>query len=438
MSYLLRALASLVSIAGFAALIYLNQGTSEQITEPEFAKYQVSTEALPLTIFCPGALTELGGKDGTEISSLTLVGSAEIFSHVGGAELAQEIPNQIESGTKLELKSKEQTTAALSAIQIQIAKRQRMQGLAAINCSQPVTSGLFATGMASVGRESILKLANPGISEVQIFLKFALSTGERSLTLTLAPGEIKDLSLAPYVDAEPNFAVSFTTSGPAVSAVMQLRTSSGLATTGVDLVPATNSASQLWIPGLQVFADGFSAPKLRVYNPSDQDQIALITLHGVGVDSDVFEVTVPSGLVIEKDLNLAVGDYLVEISSVAELGAAIWSQRVSDNLDFAWLTPANSFSDAVSIPVPQLPAELVIANPQSQAISVSLQNAGQFSSVTIAGKSSVRLPVSYPLAQVQSANPFMVQLQLLANAGFASVAPVENLNLGSDLEISVR
>jgi hypothetical protein len=430
-----------LAFLGLASLVagsYLSLSPSPKLDPADKASISVSTTPLPLTIYCPGPLAELGGEDGTELGAMALIGKAKLWTNTSANELAQEIPTETEVGVPLALISKEQTTAAISANQTQVAKRQRMLGVAAANCSQPLAQGVFPTGMASVGRESILLLANPFANEVQVYLEFALSTGVKRHLVTLAGFEQQQISLAPFVDAEPNFALSFSTNGPKVSVTLQLRTSSGLTATGVDLVSPTWLATELWIPGLQVFEDGYQAPEMNLYNPNSEEVKVLVTLLGVGNDSDVFEVTVPAGQLLNQLLELPVGQYIANISAAQPIAAAIRSQRIADTLDFAWLMPAEEFVNALTLPIPQLESELVVANREGQPITVSLMNGGNYTSLTIPAESQIRVAVLYPLVQLQSQSKFMATLQILSETGYAVINPTENENLGSDLQVAIR
>ncbi len=429
---------ALLSTGALAASAYLSLGSSPVLVAEKPGPVTVGTTPLPLTIYCPGPLAELGGEDGTDLGSLALIGKSKIWSSNTAAQLAAPIPEEIEAGSVISLLSKEQTTAAISANQTQVVDRQRMVGIAAANCSKPLTKGTFATGMASVGRESILFLANPFENEVQVYLEIALTSGTKTHLVTLAGFEQQQISLAAFVEAEPNFALSFTTNGPPVSATMQLRTSSGLTATGVDIVPATQVSNQIWIPGLAVFEDSYQAPSLRLFNPNADQATARVTFIGVGNDSDVFETTIEPGQVLNLDLDLPVGEYLVHIESEIPLGSAIWSQRLGETLDFTWLVPAEEFAGSLFIPVPQLESELVIANPASNPITVAMQNAGSYTSLTIPAESQVRTRVQYSLVELQSNDAFLATLQIVSKAGYAVITPTENENLGSDLEIFVR
>ena len=433
-----KILSSLTSLAMVAGLGYLATIPSQQLLANAPSAISVSTTALPLEIYCPGPVAELGGEDGTELGSLALVGKATVVSHIGTSVLSSIIPDQLESGTPIVLETPDQTTNALSAIQTQVLKRSRMQGVAAGYCGQPTPIGYFVSGMGSLGRESILHLANPGENEVQISLRVYTLGGGAQKLVTLASFEQVQVSMAALATNEPSYAVSFESNGAGISAFLQNRTSSGLAATGVELVEASQPATDQFIAGLTIFADQFEQPILKVFNPSDQELAARVILHGVGVDSDVFEINLPPRVLTEKALNLSLGEYLVEVSSKEPVVSGVWTSKLGKILDFAWLTPASTFEDSATLPVPELQTELVIANPADAPISVSVLNAGQYQSLTIAAKSSSRISVQVPEVQVQSPQQFMLSMQIVGDAGYAAINPTENRNLGSDVEVFVR
>lgn len=433
----LKVIGALLGTLGLVGVGFLHQLEQPQISEASRANYSVSTKALPLEIYCPGPVAELGGKDGTDLGSMALTGAAEISSHVSAGEIATEIPTLIESGALLGLASNEQTTQALSANQWQILSRPRMAGLAANNCDQPQSSGWFATGMGSVGSESVLHLANPTSNEVQVMLVSHLPTSTKEQLVTLAAFEQVQISLASLADAEPSFALHFYSNGPGVSAVLQNRLSSGLATAGVEMVAASSPTANWFIPGLVITAESYQAPRLRLVNTSDSANSLLVTFHGSGVDSDVLKVDLGPHEIVEEVLNLAPGSYLIEVSGQEQSTGAIWVSQLADAVDFAWLVPAAQFESALTIPLPKLSGDLVIANPNNEPINVSVMMAGQYQSHTIGRKGQIILPSAGSLAVVQSDGLFMASLLLSEDRGIAVIAPKENANLGSDLVIAV-
>ncbi len=100
--------------------------------------------------------------------------------------------------------------------------------------------------------------------------------------------------------------------------------------------------------------------------------------------------------------------------------------------------PAEEFVNALTLPIPQLESELVVANREGQPITVSLMNGGNYTSLTIPAESQIRVAVLYPLVQLQSQSKFMATLQILSETGYAVINPTENENLGSDLQVAIR
>ena len=434
----LKVSAAVLSASGLVAASYLAIQPAQTFDSVPVRPISVSTTALPLEIYCPGALVELGGEDGTDLGSLALVGSADVWVNLGDVEVLSPVPSEITEGEEIALLSNEQQTQALSANQTQVIKRDRMRGVAAVNCSQGSSHGYFSNGISGLGQESILKIANPGNTEAQITITTYLKAGQSSKTLTLAPGATEQLSLTTMSNAESNFAVEYQSNGPAVHVVLQTRTSRGLAATGVELSAATQASNHSVIPGLEVFENQIDSAELGLFNPQLSPATVRVTAHGIGVDSDVFEVQLEAGELQLAELDLPVGEYLIEIQSDLEVVSSIWSQRLSQTLDYAWLVPAEMFAQTLTIPVPQLESDLVIGNPGDEPISVAIMNAGQYQSITIAAKSQASLAVQPPVVQIQSQGEFVVSLQIKSENGYSVIAPTENENLGSDLQISVR
>ena len=419
-----------------AATAYFLVWPSSLLPETDPSPILASTTPLPLSIYCSGPLALLGGADGTELGSLELVGSATVLSHVGQGLEASGLTEQIESGQRISLVSETQTTNALSAIQTQVVDLDRMAGLAANYCAKPATQGYFASGMAAVGDQSILHLANPNNVEVQVTLNAISAAGESRELVTLAADEQIQISMAALAEGEPIFGLEYFSNGPSVSAALQNRSVSGLAATGLELVNATQLATEVFIPGLEISEGSINAPRLRVLNPDTQEITVRVTVHGMDVYSDVFEITVPGRAIVEQELDLEPGDYLVELGSSGGFAASIWNQKLGTSLDYAWLVPAELFVDSVTLPVTG--SELVVANSTDEPINVAVLSSGQYQSVTIASRSQYRLGVQGPDIRVQSDSGFLLALQLENEFGYAAISPTENLNLGSDLEIVVR
>ena len=182
-----RILGLTLSLAGLAGA-WLLQGLPVSGSTPVAQEaIAVTTDAKPLQVYCPGPLVELGGKDGTDLGSLALIGKANVSYRLGTGSLLAEPESRIEAGAAITMASAEQGSTTLTAAQTQLIQRPRMAGLAATNCGQPQAEGWLLTGLSGTGFESILLVANPNPVEVQVEITFHLETSTTSQLITLAP-----------------------------------------------------------------------------------------------------------------------------------------------------------------------------------------------------------------------------------------------------------
>lgn len=435
----LRILGLTLSLAGLAGAWFIQGLALPSVTNATQAPLSVTTDAKPLQLYCPGPLVELGGKDGTDLGSLALVGKADISYRLGFGSLVSEPERRVETGTAITMQSREQGSEALAAAQSQLIQRPRMAGLAATGCAQPQAEGWLLNGLAGSGFESILLVANPNPVEVQVQLTFHLSTTTTSHLITLAPLAQQQLSLASFVEAEPQFAVHFQSSGQKVSVALQNRSSVGLSATGVELVgPTLAAAKSQVIPGFEILADGLADPSLRIFNPGTQPTTALVTFVGSGTNSDVVMVDVPAGGFELVAPRLAEGNYLVLIEAEAEVMAELYNPYVGENFDFAWLSPVSAKSGKTAIAIPSFAARLAIANPGDQAISVILTLETGAQALAIPARSQLVVNVTGKDLLLDSGQEYFASLILTDPKGYAVIAPRENANLGSDIQVVVR
>jgi hypothetical protein len=435
----IRILGLILSLAGLAGAAFI-QGFALQVPEPSAQEpVSVTTDAKPLQLYCPGPLVELGGKDGTDLGSLALVGKADVSYRLGTGSLTADPESRIESGSAITMESREQGSDTLAALQTQLIQRPRMAGLAATNCGQPQAEGWLLTGLAGSGFESILQVANPNPVEVQIAFTFHLETATTSHLITLAPFAQQQLSLASYVEAEPQFAVHFQSSGQKVSVAMQNRSSAGLSATGVELVgPTALAAKSQVIPGFEILADGLAEPSLRIFNPGAEPTTALVTFVGSGTNSDVVQVEVPAGGFELVQPKLAAGNYLVLIEAEAEVMAELYNPYVGQNFDFGWLSPVTAMTGKTAMAIPGYSAKLAIANPTNQAVNVILTLDSGAQALSIPPRSQLLVTVTGKTLVLDSGAAYYSNLILSDPKGYSVVSPRENANLGSDIQVTVR
>jgi hypothetical protein len=434
-----RILGLTLSLAGLAGVWFLQGLPVSGSTPVAQEAIAVTTDAKPLQVYCPGPLVELGGKDGTDLGSLALIGKANVSYRLGTGSLLAEPESKIEAGAAITMASAEQGSTTLTAAQTQLIQRPRMAGFAATNCGQPQAEGWLLTGLSGTGFESILLVANPNPVEVQVEITFHLETSTTSQLITLAPFAQQQLSVASFVEGEPQFAVHFQSSGQKVSVALQNRSSAGLSATGVELKgPTAEPAKNLVIPGFEILADGLAEPSLRIFNPGGEVASALVTFVGSGTNSDVVQVEVPAGGFALVTPKLEVGQYLVLIEAQTELMAELYNPYLSENFDFAWLSPVAQVTGQSAMAIPSYAAKLALANPSDKAISVLLTLDSGTQAISIPARSQILVGVTGKSLVFESQGEYHANLILRDPKGYAVISQRENANLGSDIRVLVR
>ena len=434
-----RILGLTLSLAGLTGVWFLQDLPVTGVTSVAQEAIAVTTDAKPLQVYCPGPLVELGGKDGTDLGSLALIGKANVSYRLGTGSLLAEPESKIEAGTAITMASAEQGSTTLTAAQTQLIQRPRMAGLAATNCGQPQAEGWLLTGLSGTGFESILLVANPNPVEVQVEVTFHLETTTTSQLITLAPFAQQQLSVASFVEGEPQFAIHFQSSGQKVSVALQNRSSAGLSATGVELKgPTAEPAKNQVIPGFEILADGLAEPSLRIFNPGGEVASTLVTFVGAGTNSDVVQVDVPAGGFALVTPKLEVGQYLVLIEAQAEVMAELFNPYLAENFDFAWLSPVAQVTGQSAMAIPGFAAKLALANPSDKSISVLLTLDSGTQAIAIPARAQILVGVTGKSLVLESQGEYHANLILRDPKGYAVISQRENANLGSDIQVLIR
>ncbi|NBU23033.1 MAG: hypothetical protein EBS38_03845 [Actinobacteria bacterium] len=387
-----------------------------------------SVDPMPLSAYCPGALAEVGGEQGTDLGSIDRVGKATF--NLWGVE-AEPLEN---GGLFAQVKSKDQSTKLLSANQTQAVSRPRLAGLAATYCPMPAAQGYFLAGDSGPGSESVLHLANPNDVDLVVDLELQLAEEVVQDRVPLAAGEHKLISLVSLSGAESSYAVRYQTSGLPVAAFMQLREVSGLNATGVALVPPTKPLVAGSLVGLVVAENAFVAPRLRVFNPG----LESVDLNLQAINGEEFElvqIKVPAGTLVEKDLKLPAGASLISFEASAEVALSVRNDVITTKLDFEWLIPTEVFDRALFLRSPGN-TQLVLANPSLTPIDVVVSS-GTSQQLRLEPRSQQIIAVSRGELSI-SGSGFLASLHILSGAGYAVIQPLEMQNLGESIEVLVR
>jgi hypothetical protein len=280
-----------------------------------------------------------------------------------------------------------------------------------------------------------LILGNPNQVEVLVELELSLAAEIISERITIAAGEQKVVSLVALSGAEPVFALSYKTTGLAVSAFMQQRTVNGLAATGVDLVTPQLPRTLGVIPGIEVVTEGFEPAELRVFNPGLEQAEVVLQVKGSEKLEEI-NVLVPAGSILTQEVALSAGANLVLFESSQPVVLALKNQILDAGLDFSWLTPTDGFAEPLRLMVSRT-STLFVANPSNGSLSLVIDGpVGQ--SAAIPAGSQAGIPVT-PGSYLLSGNlEFHALLSIKNSTGYTTIAPSQMRNFGEELKVSVR
>lgn len=434
MKFLVRLLVGLVSSGMLAAAVFL-PAASPAISEEERI-FSIDVDPLPLQIICPGPLVQVAGESGVEVGLIERIGTARIWSQ-GSSEIVTE--ERSAQFYPISSSGNDQSTDVLSAIQTQVVDRARAAGLIAGYCEQPTRSGWFVSGDGGVGRESVLMVANPNPVDTQLLIEFHFGGTVLTERIVLAAESERLISLPALVGVEPAYAIYFQSSGSPLLVALQHRYSDGLTPLGISLTTAIREAeTSQWIAPLEILAEGYEAPRLRIFAPQDA---AEVTIRAFGATSSAeIQVSVGSGELIETSLNLERGVYALRIESTEPVLAQVLNPSLTP-LDYSWLSTLVSFT-SLSLPLPNFASELALLNPGNEQLTVDVlvESEGRLerSSIQLRPAEILMLPVAGEVVRISSESEFMAALRILDSVGYEVINPSENSNPGQSLEVSVR
>lgn len=412
-----------------------------ELAAPETEAQQVSVAPLPLTVFCSGAFVEVAGASGVDLGEVNRIGEARIYGYTSSPDLIQAAPELSSIGVKAVARETEQSTNLLSLLQVQSIDRERARGLAGSYCSKPSVSGWLINGSSVVGAESVLIAGNPSAVEALVEIEIHLPGRVVTDRFALAPDEEKLIPTASYANGEEVFAVFYQSAGPAISVAMQNRETRGLTPTGIELEnPVSGPSTEFVFAGLRPLDLGFDNPVMRIYNPGIAVSEVVVTAFGAE-NVELFRASVNPGDFGEIELILT-GEYqLVTMSSSEPVIAGIKNPSLEPILDFAWLMPADLFTE-VSVPLAGSGNTLVVANPLSVSLEARLEvrngDVSSFQNIVVPAFQQRAIAVSGTSVTVVGTAEFAVALEVLRDSGYTVIHPSESKNLGNDLEIFVR
>jgi hypothetical protein len=382
-------------------------------------------------LVCPGGLLRIGTSTGADASQVSPIGSEQVVS---GAIPGDVIPrpfattnadNGGSASAPLLLTtppvSRGTTAPLLAGAQSESVSTSEFVGLAAAGCSAPSGSGWLAGGATSVGRTTLLLLANPTDVDATVSLQIFGEAGEVTAPgmdgITVAADSQDVLSIAGFAPGLVSPVLHVTSAGGQVVASLEQSTIRGLDPGGIDFVSAQAvPQDNLVIPGVVVSGTqaiqgiiggaGYDdlQSTLRIFAPGNKATTVTITTIAENgtVTGTPTKLRLQPGEVTDFALDsLSDGNYTLLLSSALPIVASArvstaGSTAVGGVTDFAWVTAAPLLTgDAVFSIADGMTSTLHLDNPTGSAETVRLHAlAGQSLTATVAAHSATSVPVA--------------------------------------------
>lgn len=379
---------------------------------------------------CPGSAMRVGDEIGGSTDSVFAIGSPTISAEVRGGELervrlASVDPAAAEASTPEALRAPPFDGALVAGAQSQDVDASDFRGLAVASCAEPSGSIWLVGGAATVGRSTLLLLANPTEVPSRVTLEIFGEDGPIS-----APGMTgidvpangqRVLSLAGFAPGVVSPIVHVTARGGRIVATLQQSIVRGLDAVGVETVGGgADPGESLVIPGVRIvdaigtnrasaLADWHDiGPAVRLAVAGDAGGRATVRVvpETAGAVGTSFEVDLEPGTVTDVPLDdgavdgttegageqehvhgLEDGVYTVYVDAEVPVVAAVRASTAVDSgvepapdavldgpdSDLAWFAAAPALAGEALIVVPGGPSPLVsIVNPTTEDVEIEL------------------------------------------------------------------
>ena len=366
-------------------------------------------------LVCPGGLLRLASASGKGATTASALGAPRIVRAAEGGSVLTSAFGTSDAGTAGGSAAPQLLTTPPIAVgarqpliagaQSEAVSTEEFFGLSSAECTSPSRSTWLAGGATSVGRDTLLLLANPTAVAAVVSLQIFGETGSISSPgmdgITVAPGAQRVLSIAGFAPNVVSPVVHVQSTGGQVVATLEQTTVRGLAPGGVDFVGGTpGPALTTVLPGIVVTGTaavqalqgqaGFDdlETTLRIYLPSGTSTTASVTI--LAENGDVLgkpiQAELQPGTVTDFPLDqFSDGDYTaivtsavpvvasVRVSTADAAAAAANGSTTAGGTDFAWVTAAPLLTSSVLVPVASgMTAELHLENPSGRSETVVL------------------------------------------------------------------
>lgn len=419
------AVAALATVFALPLSTVTNAGHSPQAN-------QISVPARPLEVVCPGSLYQLGGADGTEVDSVESLGDADFYLIQQGVAT----PYRASEPAIFDAESEEQSSSELSGYQWQQLDENRIAGLISLSCKKPVTQSWILGGKTNIGSESLLIVHNPDVLSTILDLKFFDGDEQVSDSTSLAPGETKVINLARYVSTEEAIGINIESQGGRFAAWVQSKTNSGITPTGVD-IEAHNQLQQN--PSMLITVQSadlpteFRVPELHaLVTESISTTVSISSLQG-GF-GDAFRVNLDAGVNSIELPNLDPGSYRITLEAEAALLAA---RSTNPLVPDYYLTQSESVISGDIQMVAVIDGEVEVAAVGESVATLKVARNGETETAFI-GEVSGQQMLSASVLRGDLIEISGENLLIRVTNDATEYLAVDNSNIGSDLEITVR
>jgi hypothetical protein len=403
---------------------------------------------------CPGGAMRVGDETGSDADTAFAIGAPSLDGEVQNGALERSRLTSADPTAAASAAPEALGVAAADGAQVAGAQSQDVdapdfRGFAAAVCGEPNGSIWLVGGAMTIGRSTVLLLANPTDVPSRVSLEIFGEEGPVSAPglsgIDVPAGGQRVLSLAGFAPGVAAPVVHVTARGGRVVADLQQSIVRGLDAVGVETVGAgADPGLSLVIPGVRIvdtvgtnraraLADWQDAgPVVRVAVPGAAAGTATVRVvpeagAAEGAEGTSFEIELDAGTVTDipldvsgedpsaeaaedHDHGLQDGIYTVYVDAEVPVAAAVRTSTAVDTgqdpapdavlaappSDFAWFSAAPALDDTVFFVVPPGPAPLVsIVNPTAADVSLDLTTVrgGGIQAVAIPAGGTVSLPV---------------------------------------------
>ncbi|MEF3405246.1 DUF5719 family protein [Agromyces sp. CCNWLW203] len=428
--------------AGFlvaAALAVAVLGAAALVPWPEHRVTPPSLEVQPAESrqqrVCPGPLLTLAD-DAAAATTASSIGEADVTvaADPDDAEIAEtplespDNPRADRDGTPVVIEVEPGTVDAgmIAGAQSQTADTETVAGFAASACAEATAESWLVAGATTLGRTSLVTLANPTDVAATVDVRVSGETGAieagSALGLIVPAGSQRVVSLAGLAPNLTSPVVHVTSTGGSIAAAIEQSSVDGLAPAGVEFTgPSAMPANTQIIPGFVVaeaggvdpaddHAEGDAFPAVRLFATGDDPvdvTIGLVPESGGSAGSTI-EATLQPGRATDVPLGvLDAGTYTLRIEADGPILAAArasitattdtqapGSADAAAAGDFAWTVSTSPLLEDAVVAVPEGPSPVLhLANEGEDEAEVQLTIDGQTRAVTIDAGSAASVEV---------------------------------------------